>query len=304
MREWGRALAMLMIATSASAQGRSDEWLRKPVNGKTFETYRSFFAYDRRPTFDARTIDTNVVDGVFIEHLSFESTPGNRVYGNLYEPVGQRGANVRTVIMLHGGVARGKDNVRVMADFMAKSGWRVFAIDLPYFGERKTELLQTFTEAEKHEKLYNSQSTYLAWVTQVAKDVGRSMDFLVRERGTDSTRIGLIGYSRGGQVGAIVGAVDKRFRAVALLYAGHFDAKETGHHPAACPANYIGRIAPRPLFLLNGTQDADYLRAEQVEPLHRIARNPKRIVWVETGHVFPPEETRPVLAKWLSEHIR
>lgn len=298
------ALTLSAAATAATAQERSDEWLRKPVNARTFETYRSFFAYDRRPTFDARTIDTSVVDGVLIEHLSFESTPGNRVYANLFEPAGQRGANLRTLIMLHGGVARGKDNVRVMADFMAKSGWRVLAIDMPYFGERKTDLLEAFTEAEKHEKLYNSQSTYLAWVTQVAKDVGRSIDFLVRERATDSTRIALVGYSRGGQVGSIVGGVEKRFRAVALLYAGHFDAKETGHHPAACPANYIGRIAPRPLFLLNGTQDADYFRADQVEPLHRIAKNPKRIMWVETGHVFPPEETRPVLARWLAEQVR
>jgi dienelactone hydrolase len=304
MRALKIAIAALTLSAAASAQERSDEWLRKPVNARTFETYRSFFAYDRRPTFDARTIDTSLVDGVFIEHLSFESTPGNRVYANLFEPAGQRGANLRTLIMLHGGVARGKDNVRVMADFMAKSGWRVLAIDMPYFGERKTDLLEAFTEAEKHEKLYNSQSTYLAWVTQVAKDVGRSIDFLVRERATDSTRIALVGYSRGGQVGSIVGGVEKRFRAVALLYAGHFDAKETGHHPAACPANYIGRIAPRPLFLLNGTQDADYFRADQVEPLHRIAKNPKRIMWVETGHVFPPEETRPVLARWLAEQVR
>jgi dienelactone hydrolase len=194
--------------------------------------------------------------------------------------------------------------MRVLADFLAKSGWRVLTIDMPYFGERHTDVLTTFTEAEKHEKLYNQESAYLTWVTQLVKDAGRSFDFLVRERQADSSQLALVGYSRGAQAGMIVGAADKRFAAVALLYGGHFDAKETGHLAAACGANYIGRIAPRPLFLLNGTQDADYERESQVEPLHRIARNPKKIVWVETGHVFPPEETRPVLAKWLQDVIR
>jgi pimeloyl-ACP methyl ester carboxylesterase len=304
MRKLMLAACVTCAPMVAQSQARTDEWMKKPVNSATFETYRTFFAYDKRVPFAAQTIDTTVVDGVFIEQLSFESTPGSRVFADLYEPAAQRGQKIKSIVMLHGGVARGKANVRVLADFLAKSGWRVLAIDMPYFGERRTDLLVAFTEAEKHEKLYNQEATYLSWITQVAKDVGRSIDFLVGERASDPDRLALVGYSRGGQVGAIVGAVEKRFDAVALLYAGHFDAKELGHLAAACPANYIGRIAPRPLFLLNGTQDADYTREDQVEPLHRLARNPKKIVWVETGHVFPPEETRPQLAKWLSEVVR
>ena len=304
MRLTSLAMLLALPLVALGAQDRSDQWLRKPVDARTFESYRTFFQYDTRRPFDTRSIETTKGDGVDVEHLSFESTPGSRVFARLYEPAGTRGQQMRAIVMLHGGVARGKDNVRVLADFMAKSGWRVLAIDMPYFGERATSLIVSFTEAEKHEKLYNQEATYLSWVTQVAKDVGRSIDFLVKERGADPARIALVGYSRGAQAGMVVGAVEKRFAAVALLYGGHFDAKETGHLAAACPANYIGRIAPRPLFLLNGTQDADYERMSQVEPLHRIARNPKTIHWVETGHIFPPEETRPVLAKWMADVVR
>lgn len=298
------ALVVCVPVSVLAAQDRSDEWLKKPVDARTFETYRTFFAYDKRLAFDTKTLDTTHVAGVDEEHLSFESTPGSRVFARLYEPTGTRGRTLRSIVMLHGGVARGKDNVRVLADFMAKAGWRVLAIDMPYFGERATDLIVSFTEAEKHEKLYNQEATYLSWVTQVAKDVGRSIDLLVDERAADPARIALMGFSRGAQAGMVVGAVEKRLAAVALLYGGHFDARETGHSAAACPANYIGRIAPRPVFLLNGTQDADYDRATQVAPLHRIARNPKTIHWVETGHIFPPEETRAVLAKWLDDVVR
>lgn len=297
-------VASVILCASLNAQERSDQWLKKPVDAATFATFRTFFGYDKKVPFDTRALDTVVADGIAVEHLSFESTPGSRVFARLYEPASERGKTLRSIVMLHGGVARGKDNISVMGEFLAKAGWRVLAIDMPYFGERKTDLLVSFTEAEKHEKLYNQEATYLSWITQTAKDVGRSIDFLVNERAADAKRIALIGYSRGAQVGAIVGAVEQRFAAVALMYGGHFDAKETGHLAAACPANYIGRIAPRPLFLLNGTQDADYFRDTQVEPLHRLARNPKKIVWVETGHVFPPEETRPQLARWLSDVVK
>lgn len=298
------AAFLVCVPIAARSQARADEWLKKPVNASTFETFRTFFSYDKKVPFETRTLDTTTVDGVAMEHLSFESTPGSRVFANVYEPASQRGQKLKSIVILHGGVARGKASMHVLADFLAKSGWRVLVFDMPYFGERKTDLLNSFTEAEKHEKLYNQEATYLTWVTQIAKDAGRAIDFLVSERASDPDRVALVGYSRGAQVGAIVGAVEKRFAAVALLYGGHFDAKETGHLAAACPANYIGRIAPRPIFLLNGTQDADYTRDDQIEPLHRLAKNPRKIVWVETGHVFPPEETRPQLAKWLSDVVR
>ena len=300
---WAILTVMTVLPAASHAQTRSDEWLTRPVDNATFDVFRSFFTYDRAKPFGTRVLDTAVVMGIRTEHLTFESTPGSPVFARLYEPSALRGRPSRAVLILHGGVARGKDNVTVLADFLAKSGWRVLAIDLPHFGERKTELLTTFTEAEKHENLYNQEGTYLAWVTQTVKDVSRSLDFLVAERNAEPQRIALVGYSRGAQLSMIAGASEKRFAAVALLYGGHLDAKETGHLAAACGANYIGRISPRPLFFLNGTQDADYDKATQVEPLQRLAGQPKEIVWVETGHIFPQPEMRRVLADWLAQQM-
>jgi dipeptidyl aminopeptidase/acylaminoacyl peptidase len=89
-------------------------------------------------------------------------------------------------------------------------------------------------------RLYSNAPLYLHWVAQTVKDAGRAFDFLVNERGADSTRVVLVGFSRGAVVSTIIGAADPRFRAVALLYAGHYLANETrAHLPAACPANYI-----------------------------------------------------------------
>ena len=172
-------------------------------------------------------------------------------------------------------------------------------------GERGTDLLTTFTEQEKHERLYNQPAAYLAWITQTVKDVSRAFDLLVEQRGADARRIALIGMSRGAIVAAIAGASDRRVAAVAMLFGGHFDALERGHLPAACPANYIGRISPRPLLMINGTHDTDMIKETSVEPLQRLARQPKLILWAETGHQSSlTEEHRSALLHWLQESLK
>lgn len=293
--------------TPGVAQERwpSDEWLTRPVNNATFETYRQFFTYDRSAPLDLVVLDAGEEDGLRREHLSFQGTPGQRVFANYYPAVRGEGALQAAVILLHGGLAGGKDDpsTKQLAAFLVRSGFSVLAIDLPYFGERGGDLLTTYTEQEKHERLYNQPPLYLAWVTQLTKDVGRAFDLLVAERGASSTHVSFVGFSRGAEVGTIVAAVEQRFAAAALLYGGHFDRGETGHLPAACPANYIGRIAPRPLLMVNGTLDDDYSRERSVEPLYRLAKQPKTILWAETGHQVPSPEQLAAVVEFLRAHL-
>ena len=285
-------------------QPPADQWLARPVDDKTFQGYLDFFAYDRKLPFDSRVLESGDDQGLKRERLSFQSTPGVRVTALLWRHAGQAGAKAPAVILLHGGGATGKEALAPFATLLARAGWSALAIDLPYFGERATDLLTSFSEQEKHEKLYNQPSVYLSWVTQVTKDVSRSYDLLVADKGVDATRIALVGRSRGAIAASIAGAIDRRFRGVAMLYGGHFDALETSHLPAACPANYIGRIAPRPLLMMNGTEDSDMIRDRSVEPLFKLARQPKRIIWTPGGHMFMTEEHRAALIQWLQETTR
>lgn len=297
-------LAGLLVEGSAAAQASTgDEWLSRPVDDRTFRTFLDFFSYSRDLAFDTRAAANEEIDGIRVERLSFQSTPGQRVTALLYQPPTPEG---RGVVLLHGGSPLGKDGVgiKLFSTLIARAGFTVLAIDMQYFGERSTELLKTFTEPEKHERLYNQPSTYLSWVAQTVKDAGRSHDFLVKERGLDPRRIGLVGISRGAQVGMIVGGADQRFSALALLQGGHFDALETGHLPAACQANYIGRISPRPLFLVNAENDADYRKDISVLPLHRIARDPKQVRWTPGGHGSYTDEDRTALVTWLRTNLK
>lgn len=302
---WCASLACAPLAP-AFAQDRSDQWLRSPVDDRTFRTYLSFFTYEAALPFETRALESDEFEGIRREHLSFQTSTGVRAFARIYNAAAPTGGASGWIIFLHGGTQSGKDGpgARYIATFLARAGWNVFALDMQYFGERVTGLFTTFTDPEKHARLYNQPSTYLAWVSQTVKDVGRSFDLLVRERKADPKKIALVGFSRGAEVGMIVGGADRRLAAVVSLYGGHFDALETGHLPAACPANYVGRISPRPLLMVNGTQDTDFDRVAAVLPLQNLVRNPNRLIWVETGHTVPPAATMPEIIRWLQESVK
>ena len=295
-------LAVAAVAATAAplfAQWPSDPWLEQPVDDATFEGWRPFFSYDAELPFALQMLSAEDAEGIRVEHISFTSTPEEVVYADYYAvPAAGRGRP--HVVLVHGGRQSGKASVRPIAEVLVRRGFGVIAIDMPYFGERDTGLLRSFSEADKHEHLYNRESTYLEWLVQLVKDVGRTIDLLQDNYGVDPDRIGYVGFSRGAQAGFVVVGAEPRLAAAGLMYGGHFDRSETGHLAAACPANYIGRIAPRPLWLLSGEFDGDYDRERSVEPLYRHAGQPTEIHWVETGHQLPRQEDLERLADWLS----
>jgi dienelactone hydrolase len=295
----------LALDAAQSATGASgDQWLTRPIDDQTFKTYLDFFAYDRKLPLETKIAKVDEEQGLRKERLSFQSTPGVRVTAMFLQAPVAAGTKPPALILLHGGGGPGKDATGParFAELLSRAGWSVLSLDLQYFGERSTTLLTTFSEQEKHDKLYNQPSVYLAWITQSVKDISRAIDFIVEQRGVDPRRIGIVGISRGAIVESIAAGVDRRLSSVLMVYGGHFDALENNHLAAACPANYIGRIAPRPLLMINGTQDSDMIKDRAVEPLFKLARQPKQIIWSDGGHMFMTEEHRAALIQWLREH--
>jgi dienelactone hydrolase len=305
-------LLPLMLAGALASQSGppsgspGDQWLTKPIDDRTFKTYLDFFTYDHQLPFEVTVSKVDEEQGLRRERLSFQSTPGQRITAVFSRASAAASAKPPGLILLHGGGTPGKDGPFMLrlAELLSRAGWSVLSIDLQFFGERTTQLLTTFSEQEKHDKLYNQSSTYLAWVTQTVKDVSRAVDFMVEQRGVDARRTGLAAFSRGAILGSIAAGVDRRISPVVLLFGGHFDALETGHLPAACPANYIGRIGPRPLLMVNGTQDSDMIKDRSVDPLFKIARQPKQAIWTDGGHGFMTEEHRAAIVQWLQAQTK
>ena len=297
--------AVVAVAPAVRAQQQAeDEWLAQPVDGATFRSYLEFFAYDADLSLDVDVTAVETADGITRERLSFASTPGQRVTAVLVRSATAPAAGQPAAILTHGGGAQGKDGrgTQTYATLLARAGWAVLAIDMWHYGERDDGLMGNYSQNERNERLYSNHSNYLEFITQTVKDVGRSIDLLVEERAVDADRIIYVGLSRGAVVGTIAGAVETRLAGVALIYPGHRLSWAQSHVAAACPANYIGHISPRPLLMLNGTEDTFFPRESTVLPLRQLAGEPHDFRWFETGHGgLGSQESQAALMSWVAE---
>ncbi len=132
------------------------------------------------------------------------------------------------------------------------------------------------------------------------------IDFLTTRPDVESSAIVLAGASFGGQLAAVAGAVDERASAVLVVFGGGDYAELLKANLKVKPAwlrsllasagaalitpveplDYVGSISPRPLILINGERDTSIPR-QSVEALYAAAREPKKLVWLDEGHIRP-----------------
>jgi hypothetical protein len=55
--------------------------------------------------------------------------------------------------------------------------------------------------------------------------------------------------------------------------------------------------------MVNGVHDNLFLRESSVLPLQRLAKDPKTVVWQETGHGGLLREDLPRIVGWLREQV-
>ena len=175
------SISAVLFACPVYSQWESDKWLNNPVSDEIFSSYVDFMKYDKSLDFDLKIIESKKEDGIKTDHISFLSTPNQKVTAYFTTSMVGKINHNPTIIMLHGGGKKGKDGITKISKMYAREKINILSIDMQYFGERKTDLIVDFTEKEKHEKLYNQESQYLAFVIQTVKDVGRSFDLLVNK---------------------------------------------------------------------------------------------------------------------------
>lgn len=132
--------------------------------------------------------------------------------------------------------------------------------------------------------------------------------FLRAHPAVDSARVAIVATSFAVPFAVIAAAADPGFRNVGLIYgagdmAGVLAANLTLRPrflrgPAAwlamrpfrefAPERFIGRIAPRPIVMVNGLDDPQMPR-EAVLALHAAARDPRELIWLRTGHLMPTD---------------
>ena len=278
------------------------------------EIYRThdFLDYlvDQKGTLVA-TAEGRVDDDRRILQVDMRDSNGLEVTGYLKTP--SAGDDPFAVILALGGIRTGKEVVNYLDE---TPGVAIFALDYPYEGKKSSLGAWEFiTSVPKIRRaLFDTVPACML-----------AVDYLLGREDLDPERIIFIGGSVGAMYGPVVGAAEPRLAGVGLLFgAGDLETvfRVNIHAPAPLPAagawivslllspleplKYVGRVSPRPLFMLNGRGD-DRMPISSSELLHQAAGDPKTIRWIDTGHVHIRstefhETIRSEIVDWLVEN--
>lgn len=254
-----------------------------------------------------------------ITHVTFASARGVRVPALLMQP--RLARNPHPCVVVAHGLGGSKEDARPIFDALALAGMGGIAIDDRLHGERGDAAARRAAVDDPRELARAMQGTIV--------DLRRAVDVLAQASQCDRSRLSYLGLSFGGFLGALVAALDDRIEAPALLSAGgawvevlrttseSIGARYRNASPAFLarahreldpfdPDRWVFKIAPRPVFLVNGEQDTVVVPAAS-RPLHAAAFEPKKSYWYDGGHV--PEGSNAVrviaeLTAWFVGHLR
>lgn len=236
-----------------------------------------------------------------LRELRFElSSRGDRVPGRLLLPA-TAPEPVPLVLLEHGaGAGKEADYIDATARPWVRAGAAVACIDLPLHGERHSgKLTQRLLEGLQTPPLGAPlpRPLWVELVRQTVADLRRALDALAQRPELDPRRVAYAAFSLGSILGACFCGVEPRVRAAALALGGAgFGVPEVD------PATWIGRFAPRPLLLVSAERDTRMPRA-RAEALFEAAGEPKRHVWIDSGHHDLPGSALKTMWGFLREHL-
>jgi dienelactone hydrolase len=142
-------------------------------------------------------------EGLVRERLSFLGEPGQLVPALVLRPAEEMG-RLPAVVVLHGLGGRKEQMTDLMED-LSRRGYLTLAIDARWHGERgpglQAAMIRAFRSRRGHPYVYETVS-----------DLFRTLDYLQSRSDVDGERIGMIGFSMGGQQTWITAALDTRVK--------------------------------------------------------------------------------------------
>ena len=275
----------------------------KPVSDDIFQVYKEQFAYDRvslNPIVESREESPG---GWIREKVSFDAAYGNdRVQVFLFLP-DNVSPPFQTVIYFPGSASTYTPSSQDLENYYE------FPMFLSFLVKNSRAVLYpvykgTFERGESKLTAIHmgaNSYAYTEFLIQIVKDFRRCIDYLETRSDIDSTKIAFYGMSWGGDLGAIIPAVENRLKASVLL-AGGLDPLGL---PEANAINYVTRIKI-PTLMLNGKYDAIIPAEISSIPMFDLLGTPdehKRQIFYETDHIPPRIEYIKETLAWLDKYL-
>jgi predicted esterase len=240
--------------------------------------------------------------------LNLMSDKGIRVSAYLKVPARKEKSYPALVIL--GGLRTGRRTVRYL---QGSTDIVIMTLDYPYHGKRENlsalEFVGSIPEIRRA-------------ILETVPSVMLGIDYLLNREDVDPERIVMVGGSLGALFVPAIMAADHRISGAAILFGGAdirrlIVADLELPSPLAAitswicavfvspvePLKYVGKISPRPLYMLNGMDDKR-IPLECSRLLHIAAGNPKTVKWIQEGHLnVKSEEFHRKVSNQLSQWL-
>ena len=278
-----------------------------PVGDEAYSILKAIHDYDATIPLEARVVEKKEKDDCVRRKVVFRGVRGFLVPGNLEIPT-KGEAPYPCVLLLHGW-SGSKENWWDEDNYISgghvrkalvKKGYAVFALDAQGHGDRIAEndyqVVNIYNEPDAPPR--KNYFTLREIVLQTNLDYRRGIDYLETRDDIDASRIGLVGYSMGGNQSVSLTAVEPRIKvAVGCVVPGTaFDDIVLLSH------NYARGIGDRPFLMLMGRDDP-LCKEEPARELYGLLEGPNtKLVFYDSGHKLPSRYAKEAAA-WIAEHL-
>lgn len=267
-----------------------------PGDAPPWTKLKAAYDVDSKKDLDMKE-EPRKAENAFSEHLIFNGPDGEKVPGAFLRP---KADGVYPVVLLLHGLTSSKDTIlKAYGVELVSKGFAVVALDAPHHGERKKEDDNQIDPTNFGDAIYRG-----------CKEYRRVLDWLETRKDVDMKHVGLLGYSMGAIMGAILGGVDERIKDFVLCVGGDPVISFVTNVPIGkrdgiytiSPSLFVSHISPRPILMLNGKQDLTMsLRATM--RLYDCAKDPKTLEWYDSAHILPVASINRS-ARWLVEKLK
>jgi formylglycine-generating enzyme required for sulfatase activity/DNA-binding winged helix-turn-helix (wHTH) protein/dienelactone hydrolase len=287
-----------------------DYTTEKRVPESVFAIYKRLYSYDRTELDPRLESMDNSSEYWRREKVSFKASYGNdRVTTYLFLP-----KNIHPpypVVVYFPGVSsffeKSSDNIDPEVDFVVKSGRAVL---YPVYMGTYERRINSVPQPQSLEEVVRPGSACLPvgpkagrdLVTQWAKDLGRSIDYLETRKDIDSNRLAYYGLSLGAVWGPVLTAVEPRLK-VSVLVGGGLPFERLPSEIE--PLNFAPRVKI-PTLMVNGRDDFMFpVESSQIPLFHLlgVSNARKRHVILDSGHVPPWQPVAKETLDWLDRYL-
>jgi dienelactone hydrolase len=295
----------LLLACVLAAAGCGGEASRQPAQAPQATLPAEFlhlYDYDASAPFEEQEVKTEEKEGSIVHDLSYAG-PNGRITAFYIVPEGD---GPFPAVLFMPGAPGARFTFYSEAVALAERGIASLLPDPPYARPPIEDVVE-FTPSDKN------------GIVHEVVEMRRAIDFLVSKEEIDPSRLGYVGFSWGGSLGANFAAVERRVGSFVLMSPIprlSADMRQLGEERGAAPGdlaayeeamrpidavNYLPHVAPNALFLQFGSEDTRP-SPELGHEVEDAASEPRQAEWYQGGHELN-DQALAARDEWLAERL-